>query len=156
MKTINICLLGDDAVGKTAYINALRGKSFIINYIPTVSCDIYDTKFNYNDETYNIIFTDTPGNLDNITKHYDAVILFLLSFNNKTINNALEQYKIVKELFNTIPIAVVNNKTDCFYDDIKSKKDIQRMFKDTGYMEISCKCCINLNSPIEYIIKKLY
>ncbi len=139
-----IGILGDAGVGKTAFVNALRGIPFEPRYRETGSyhnytiamgdkiINLWDTagQDKYSELRYNYV-----GSLDAVILMFD--LMSLTSF--KSI--AKHWIPFVRERFGDIPIIVVGNKADC--------KD--RTVAPGDYIEVSSKTKFNIQAPISKV-----
>lgn len=106
----SILILGDSGVGKSTFINALKGRQFTESYVSTIGKDLFT--YTYGDTTLHL--HDMPGQSrwSNICHEYyqyaqGAIIMYDMSDSNETV----ERWK--KELSEyDIPILVVGNKCD--------------------------------------------
>ena len=126
-----------------------------------MSRKIHNTRYNHKDsKTHFITLVDTCGDSSvfEITDTDDshAVIIMFDLTNVDSFNVAVEKYRQIKEHFGeNIIILIIGNKSDLHNTEITAS-DVRKYFKISSYFEVSNKYNINLNSPIEYIMKKLY
>ena len=161
--TTRICIIGEKSVGKTSFINSSKGVNFNPNHVPTTTMTrkIHNTRYNHKDtKTHFITLVDTCGDSSvfEITDpgDYHAVIIMFDLTNVDSFNTAVQKYTQIKQHFNeNIIILIIGNKSDLHNTEITAS-DVRKYFKIGSYFEVSNKYNINLNSPIEYIMKKLY
>ena len=139
-----IGILGDAGVGKTAFINALKGIRFEPRYRETGICHVHTVMMG--DRIINL--WDTPGQDKyselkyNFVGSLDAVILMFDLMSLTSFKSIAKHWiPFVKERFGDIPVVVVGNKADC--------KD--RTVAPGDYIEISSKTKFNIQAPISEV-----
>jgi len=164
MSKINIVLLGDGSVGKTAICYKFVNNEFIKRYDPTIE-DSFRKEYVVDDEAYLLEIIDTAGT-DQFTQARDMFIRvgngFMLVYSITsliTMENLRPLHKrlcVVKSM-EDVPIVVVGNKSD-LVEERDVKKELGEEFaQDMGdscrFFECSAKIHHNINEMFAEMVR---
>lgn len=139
MVKYNIILVGDGGVGKTAFINMLRGNKFCYKYIPTMNIKKYNIMHN----GHELCIIDTPGQLKYSPQLFGGhnVDCAIMMFVGKLSFNGLKHWhKIILLEYGNIPIIVCGNKLDLCNHKVSANMVCNYVNKNNlAYYSISAK-----------------
>ena len=170
MKTYKICLIGDDKVGKTSWINRLKTGNFTTEYNYTVGCEVNKVVFNYEDlvglgfiskeekkDNKKVCFEiwDTAG-VEKYTGlktgYYTGADGFIIMFdvtNKESYKNVPAYYRDAFRVCGKVPMVIIGNKCDSDKDRVVRPKDIRfHRKKEIHYYDISVKSFYNIYKPL--------
>ena len=145
-KKINCILLGDSSVGKTSFINKIKGNED--NNMSTIGFEHISISAEVYKEKVDVKLTDTAGQerFRSIAANYfrDAeAILLMFDVTNIESFEAIETWiSSIKENSLIYKIILIGNKIDLNDKRIVNKKDVQRKAEKYNIKYYEC-CCLN-------------
>ena len=146
---IKIILLGNEAVGKTALINAYEDKAFSEVTTSTIGSGFIQKKVKINEKEYIVQLWDTAGQekFRSVSKIYfkdSDIVIFVYDITNEKSFNDLGEFWInyVKELIgNDKVFGIASNKIDLFENKKVEKEEGEKFAEDNGalFCETSAK-----------------
>jgi small GTP-binding protein len=166
-QSFKVLLIGDNRVGKTAFVTCVSTGKYDAKYIPTTHPHVTNLKFDTNDGQINIDILDDSGN-KRYGKYYNdvhaAILMFdmtsIASFNNICIwyQSLLDQFPGGRDGKCNIPVIVCGNKSDCI-DGMLSWNEYHNLILSCGnacvWYEISSKSKSKCMIPLHALIKTL-
>ena len=146
---IKIILLGNEAVGKTALINAYEDKAFSEVTASTIGSGFIQKKVKINEKEYIVQLWDTAGQekFRSVSKIYfkdSDIVIFVYDITNEKSFNDLGEFWIgyVKDLIgNDKVFGIASNKIDLFENKKVEKEEGEKFAEDNGalFCETSAK-----------------
>ena len=146
---IKIILLGNEAVGKTALINAYEDKAFSEVTTSTIGSGFIQKKVKINEKEYIVQLWDTAGQekFRSVSKIYfkdSDIVIFVYDITNEKSFNDLREFWIgyVKDLIgNDKVFGIASNKIDLFENKKVEKEEGEKFAEDNGalFCETSAK-----------------
>ena len=146
---IKIILLGNEAVGKTALINAYEDKAFSEVTTSTIGSGFIQKKVKINEKEYIVQLWDTAGQekFRSVSKIYfkdSDIVIFVYDITNEKSFNDLGEFWIgyVKDLIgNDKVFGIASNKIDLFENKKVEKEEGEKFAEDNGalFCETSAK-----------------
>ena len=146
---IKIILLGNEAVGKTALINAYEDKAFSEVTTSTIGSGFIQKKVKINEKEYIVQLWDTAGQekFRSVSKIYfkdSDIVIFVYDITNENSFNDLREFWIgyVKDLIgNDKVFGIASNKIDLFENKKVEKEEGEKFAEDNGalFCETSAK-----------------
>jgi GTP-binding nuclear protein Ran len=151
----NLLIVGDNKVGKTAFITKHKTGEFVTSYIAanlvenTITLNTSEGKIDLN--TWEISQFESLEFTNDI---HMAIIMFDLT-ELKTYEHVFEWHENIRKTYKNIPIVLCGNKVDIGTDAVKSK-DILDLAKklDVQYYYLSSKNNSNFEKPFLHLLKK--
>jgi small GTP-binding protein len=154
----NIVLVGDSGVGKSAYLNALQGRSFEPRWMPNASDKKETIKMRTSHGTYQLHITDCAGlnkYLSCIHEAHNDAVIYMFNVSSRISLQSLDSYMyhIVKSN-GRIPSVLVGNGMDVSMENrmIRGKPAHP---KSMEYFEVSSKTKQNIHLPLQSLLRKL-
>lgn len=156
-----LVLIGDGAVGKTAFVKRHRTGEFAVKYIPTMGVEVNQLPFYTN--LGKVIFSvwDTAGQekFGGLRDGYYiggqcAIIMFDVT-SRVTYKSVPVWYKDLTRVCENIPIVLCGNKVDCKDRKVKPKQINFHRKNSLQYFDISAKSNYNYHKPFLYIARRL-
>ena len=162
---INVVLIGDGGVGKTAYCKRWTDGSFSSKYEPSTSVQEYKFEQHFGETKQNhriVEFTlrDTCGQekfgvlRDACYKDADAIIIMFDVTARVTYNNVPTWYKDVERVCPKAIVVLVGNKDDVKDRKVKPRDIVFHRKKSLNYYDISVKNNHNVEKPLSYIARR--
>ena len=161
---LKFLLLGEDYVGKTAFLERYIVKTFKSNYLATIGMDTRLKRLEINNTDVDLYITDTAGQerFRSLTKmffkaNYGFILLFNLT-RKKTFEQVsywIEQIENNKSKDYPIHSVLVGNFCDK-KEDIEVKEEDIKIIQDKyniKYFEVSSKDGTNIDAVFEYLSK---
>ena len=161
---LKFLLLGEDYVGKTAFLERYIVKTFKSNYLATIGMDTRLKRLEINNTDVDLYITDTAGQerFRSLTKmffkaNYGFILLFNLT-RKKTFEQVsywIEQIENNKSKDYPIHSVLVGNFCDK-KEDIEIKEEDIKIIQDKyniKYFEVSSKDGTNIDAVFEYLSK---
>nr|XP_044250771.1 GTP-binding nuclear protein Ran-like [Drosophila takahashii] len=163
MKVYKLVLLGDAAVGKTAFIGRLLDGSYPEKYEPTVGVDLTPLTFRTNRGDIHFMVWDIAGQemLAGLGDGYCiqadcAIIMFGLN-SRKSFAICEKWHRDLMRICSQIPVVICKNRDMVIMDDRRMRNNqsfFGRKLNLVNY-EISVKLNFNLEKPFLYLARKL-
>jgi small GTP-binding protein len=163
-RTFKIILLGDYAVGKTSILNRFLQNEYNPEYIPTISTNILEKKFRFQNYLIRLMLWDTTGEreLNEMRREFCAnthVCLIVYDICRlSSFKNIEEWYRILLDSINYKPtIWVVGNKIDLNNSRVVKKEEVKKKAEELtfNYIEVSAKTGENIRILFMSILKDL-
>lgn len=155
MDIINIAIVGDKAVGKTAYLTRHLTGEFVKTHHHNPEAQ-YTIPIETNQG--HVICQVTEG-LDDY-QHVDGIMVMFDVTNKQSFTNSIELLQILCASYPDIPIVWLGNKVDSrdrkvqWVDINKSKRNIS--YSNLTYYDLSAKSNYNFDKPFLKIINRYY
>jgi GTP-binding nuclear protein Ran len=149
MTTINIGLVGDNKVGKTALLQRFITGEYLKQYTPTKETNIFNIEFKTNVGLFILNVHDIP-NID--IQSVENIDIFIVMFD---LTNLESFHNIHKYISNNKTI-ICGNKCDIKERKITTRDifKIKNTFFHCPYFDISTKTNYNFDKPFLIAIKK--
>lgn len=147
MNKVNVLLVGDKGVGKTAFINRFRGDHYEMKCVPSINnmVDYKEVKLNMLDNVGELPYTQQYNYYKNAN-----VVIAVFSVDQKTTFKNLRKWIYNVKLVNReAPIILVGNKCDLQREILPQEVG---EYYDFPYFEASTKDNINFEEIMEHVI----
>jgi GTP-binding nuclear protein Ran len=158
-----VCLLGDGAVGKTAFVNKLSSGKFDKNYTATIGVAITPLIFETNRGPMKITVWDTAGQekLSGLRDGYyiqsQAFIIMFEVTSRETYKNVPNWFRDARRQHDYEPIVLVGNKCDMPLAShaVKAKMVTFHRRKSIQFYFTSAKSNYNVEKPFLHLLRTL-
>jgi GTP-binding nuclear protein Ran len=155
MDIIRVAIVGDIAVGKTAYLSRHTKGNFISLHIHNPNTQ-YQIPFSTNRGSINFSVTESP----NGNQAFDAFIVMFDRTNKQSFNNSVAKVHSLCAQYPNRPIIWLGNKVDRKDREVRYT-DINAILKSTKYYnlkyyDLSAKSNYNFYKPFLEIAQKYY
>lgn len=145
-KTVNIAVLGDGGVGKTAFLTRLNTGDFIKPYVATIGRSIVDID--------NLRFTEFSGQEkycwgEHRLSGFDFYIIMFDRTSKLSFMGTDHWYNLVEGFGK--PIILIGNKIDCRELKVKPVSICKIKGKYTTYIDFSVKSCYNISKVYDIL-----
>lgn len=147
---IKCLIVGDGAVGKTAYITRHATGEFIPYYNPTTTIKVPSLKFNTS-KGY-ITFDLYDGPLALVPKIDCVIIMFDLT-KHETYDHVRDWYQNICDKYGNIPIILCGNKVDMKHLQVKLAEITVHRELGLPYYSISAKSNYNFEKPFLHLAR---
>eukprot|EP00441_Pelagodinium_beii_P023641 CAMPEP_0197661984 /NCGR_PEP_ID=MMETSP1338-20131121/51788_1 /TAXON_ID=43686 ORGANISM="Pelagodinium beii, Strain RCC1491" /NCGR_SAMPLE_ID=MMETSP1338 /ASSEMBLY_ACC=CAM_ASM_000754 /LENGTH=252 /DNA_ID=CAMNT_0043239647 /DNA_START=29 /DNA_END=787 /DNA_ORIENTATION=- len=161
-KDFKLVLLGDGAVGKTAFVKRHLTGEFLKVYKPTEGCEM--SKLRVTTTAGDIVFQvwDTAGReqfgglRDGYFIGADCALVFFDVTKRDSLLSVQTWLQDLRKVTGDIPTIVIGNKVDCQDRIVKAQEGsvIMRKHK-VQYYDLSVKSRFNLEAPLLWLAKRL-
>lgn len=164
---VNICILGDSAVGKTSLTNFIVNNNFNYNIDTTIGVEfntkIFDIVANNVNYKLKWLIWDTAGNINFrsiITSYLKNATIYFIMFdlsNLDSFNSIIDFFNLINEKgTNDNFIYLIGNKVDIEYSEVSNHKiSVIANELDLKYFIISVKQNLSIKNMIDEINKDL-
>ena len=163
---INLVLLGDSKVGKTAFYNRFNNNKFQEDIVSTIGVDKYVSTFKYKGYEPKVTLWDTAGQerYRSLSRSYyqnaDGIFLLFDVTKKETFDNIsiwMDQIKDNNKNQEKLTVYLIGNKIDDLerYVD-KSEAEEKSKFLRLEYFEMSCKLNLNIMEVASKMIIDCY
>lgn len=159
--TFKVTLVGDGAVGKTAFVKRQITGEFEKRYIPTLGLEVHPIQYNTSEGEVTVDFWDTAGQ-EKFSGLGDAywleTKLFLIFFDLNariTFKNAKKNILKVKTNFPKTPCVLVGNKCDLKSNVCVDTAKAFAKAADMPFFELSVKLAETNDSLVRHILREL-
>ena len=164
---VNICILGDSAVGKTSLTNFIVNNNFNYNIDTTIGVEfntkIFDIVANNVNYKLKWLIWDTAGNINFrsiITSYLKNATIYFIMFdlsNLDSFNSIIDFFNLINEKgTNDNFIYLIGNKVDIEYSEVSNHKiSLMANELDLKYFIISVKQNLSIKNMIDEINKDL-
>eukprot|EP01091_Cochliopodium_minus_P019739 TRINITY_DN8397_c0_g2_i1.p1 TRINITY_DN8397_c0_g2~~TRINITY_DN8397_c0_g2_i1.p1 ORF type:complete len:211 (-),score=47.11 TRINITY_DN8397_c0_g2_i1:48-680(-) len=144
---LNVCILGEGGVGKSAIATQFCSRYFIELYDPTIE-ESHKTKITIDKQNFNLEILDTAGQECKLREGWIlSSDVFLLVFSIAERSTFERIYTLHKEIVQCkhkrdIPCLIVGNKSDLFNKrqvSVEEGKELANYFYNAQYHEVSAK-----------------
>lgn len=153
---INLLLIGDKGVGKTAFINRHSTDKFISDYIHTVGSTRYVLEYNTNYGKCKINISECSSEMEikenYISNKFDGCIIMFDVTSMESYKNVYYWYNC---LLKDIQITLCGNKIDKKNRNVKFKDIKFHLNRNIDYFDISVKSKYQFEKPFINIIQKI-
>jgi GTP-binding nuclear protein Ran len=147
--TYNMVLLGDEGVGKTAWIKRIVTGRFITKYTATMGVEV--TRVPYNDvtfEVYDCSGQEKFGGLrDGYIRNADVVIVFFDVTSMLSYKNVQKWINVTRNIIPDVPIIICGSKVDSPRRRVKPSMIRVHLKNNCQYYDISAKSNYNFEKP---------
>jgi GTP-binding nuclear protein Ran len=158
-KEFKICLIGDEQVGKTCYIDRILGGQYKRDYEATKQLEVRDVNLETNRGPITFHVWDIAGKDDGLGDAYyigchGTIIMFDVT-RKSTYTSVPEWYKDIQRVEIDRPVVLVGNKWDVLERQV-AKKDVKfHQKKGLQYYEVSVKTGHYLKAPFLALARAL-
>ena len=153
MNPITILVLGDNATGKTCYINKCTKNTYNDDYKPTNELELSNSTFEKDGISYNIQISEKPESkpFEDFSKYYDGFIFF------SDIKTREDTLKIKEKIEENIPIFYIESKCDLLEEaEYEKRKEEIKNFTEknefNGGFLVSSMNGKNINESFKFIV----
>ena len=160
-KQFRIILIGDGGTGKSSFADRFNDGNYRKDYVATMGIEKHEIHFSTSSGDVIINLIDTAGQektgplRDSYYKDVDGAIIFFDVTSRITYKNVPNWHRDLKRVSPDILTILCANKIDSEERKVKAKQIKYPVESSIDYFEISVKDKINLNQPIEALLKKL-
>ena len=163
IKSYRCVLVGDESVGKTAFVTLHRTGICLESYYTTIGVALYPLCFTTSKGTYKFDVWDTAGSEEfrgSKESRYRGVQCALIMFDvtrPQTYTSVLNWYDEIIRMCGHIPMVLVGNKTDVEDEKRMVKPESIDLPRQLGlhYYEVSNKSNLHIIQPFLQLIKEL-
>ena len=165
-KSIEIGLLGDEAVGKTAIFNFLQGLEFSYQMIATRSCNkVIKSVIVKNKEEVKVVLWDNAGGdrfrgiAFGTLRKADGIIYVFDLYQRDSFVELEKRLNEIEIKLNVSCIILFGNKSDKEKSEWKvTFEEVNKYAKEKGipYFEVSAKTGKGINEGLLYIVNEIY
>ncbi|KAH8352221.1 hypothetical protein KR084_002848, partial [Drosophila pseudotakahashii] len=163
MKVFKLVLLGDAAIGKTAFIGRLLDGSFPEEYEPTVGVNLTPLTFRTNRGEIKFVVWDIAGQEmlaglgDGYCIQADCAIIMFGLKSRKSYIVSKKWHRDLMRICNQIPVVICRNGDKVRVNN-RMMRNNQSFFGrklNLVYYEVSAKLNLNLEKPFLYLARQL-
>lgn len=161
-----IIILGDWAVGKSAFFNRFFSKEFSNSYISTIGVCVSNKLLKVGNINVKLQLWDTAGQerFRAVTKQYynkaDGVLILFDLTKADSFNNLESWLEEMEEQKSNFVIYILGNKLDMYNERVVSKENIQHFLAQKNakykYVEVSCKWDLNISDAVYSMFLELF
>ena len=159
MSEFKVVIIGDQGVGKTAFLKRHSQGIFLRDYQQSLETvpEITNLKFSTSKGNVTANCFDIGKNVryDYLLNTQAVILMFDLTSRSSFEKLEMFYKKLMKVCEKYIPIVLVGNK--CDEDRVITKEEILQFISDHNmhYCEVSAKACFNFEKPFLYLLKKI-
>ncbi|MCK5292698.1 MAG: GTP-binding protein [Thermoplasmata archaeon] len=164
-----VCLVGEQAVGKTSLVRRFVLDAFDDSYIATMGAKVLKRDIEVSDETYgnllvNLVIWDIMGNKSFRDLFKEAFfqgaqgLIAVCDVTRKATLGELENWiKAVSKVAGDIPVQILANKVDLVDDTEVAEEDIKEFSDrmDSTYVMTSAKTGKNVEDSFDIVARKI-